>query len=63
MVRSVRRIMNNNEEPEPDLPFGRYLATITERDIDLLFHEEFHICDLFVACSMCLQRCLRAPTK
>lgn len=29
--------------------FGRYLASITERDIDLLLMEEFHISDEFVA--------------
>jgi hypothetical protein len=39
----------NNEGPGPNLKFGRYLATIAERDIDLLLMEEFHVCDDFVA--------------
>jgi hypothetical protein len=29
--------------------FGRYLQSVTERDIDLLLMEEFHISDEFVA--------------
>jgi len=29
--------------------FGRYLEAVTERDIDLLLMEEFHISDDFVA--------------
>ena len=33
----------------PDADFGRYLANVTERDIDLLLMEEFHISDDFVA--------------
>jgi hypothetical protein len=33
----------------PDVDFGRYLATVAERDIDLLLMEEFHVSDDFVA--------------
>jgi len=39
----------NTIHPEPDPDFGRYLATVAERDIDLLLMEEFQICDDFVA--------------
>ena len=31
-----------------DEGFGRYLASVAERDIDLLLMEEFHISDDFV---------------
>jgi hypothetical protein len=34
---------------EPDADFGRYLASVAERDVDLLLMEEFHISDAFVA--------------
>jgi hypothetical protein len=33
----------------PDADFGSYLASVRERDIDLLLMEEFHITDSFVA--------------
>jgi hypothetical protein len=33
----------------PDADFGRYLASVTERDIDLLLMEEFHISADFVS--------------
>jgi hypothetical protein len=32
----------------PDADFGHYLASVTERDIDLLLMEEFHVSDEFV---------------
>jgi hypothetical protein len=41
--------MDNSAFIGPDADFGRYLATVTERDIDLLLMEEFHISDDFVA--------------
>lgn len=33
---------------EPDADFGRYLASVVERDVDLLLMEEFHVSDAFV---------------
>jgi len=38
---------NNSEAPDAD--FCRYLASVTERDVDLLLMEEFHVSDDFVA--------------
>jgi hypothetical protein len=46
---TMNESMMNSERPGPNLKFGRYLATIAERDIDLLLMEEFHVCDDFVA--------------
>lgn len=40
--------MGHNFSVKPDPDFGRYLASVTERDIDLLLMEEFHISDDFV---------------
>jgi PD-(D/E)XK nuclease superfamily len=40
--------MDHNLSVTPDPDFGRYLASVTERDIDLLLMEEFHINDDFV---------------
>ncbi len=40
--------MATNTGREPDLDFGRYLASVAERDIDLLLMEEFHISPEFV---------------
>jgi hypothetical protein len=39
----------DSEGAHRDLGFGRYLASVAERDIDLLLMEEFHISDDFVA--------------
>jgi hypothetical protein len=39
----------SDEKLPPDQGFGRYLASVTERDIDLLLMEEFHASDAFVA--------------
>jgi hypothetical protein len=36
-------------ERTQDSDFGRFLATVTERDVDMLLMEEFHISDDFVA--------------
>ena len=33
---------------ELDADFGRYLASVAERDVDLLLMEEFHVSDAFV---------------
>jgi hypothetical protein len=33
---------------EADADFGRYLASVAERDVDLLLMEEFHVSDTFV---------------
>ena len=41
--------MDNEEAVKLDPDFGRYLASVEERDIDLLLMEEFHISDDFVA--------------
>ena len=41
--------MEQRTSVEQDADFGRYLATVAERDIDLLLMEEFHISDDFVA--------------
>jgi hypothetical protein len=41
--------MNRNTFEAPDAHFGRYLQSVTERDIDLLLMEEFHVTDDFVA--------------
>ena len=41
--------MDDSPPIGPDADFGRYLATVAERDIDLLLMEEFHISDDFVA--------------
>jgi hypothetical protein len=41
--------MDDSAIIKPDADFGRFLATVTERDIDLLLMEEFHISDDFVA--------------
>jgi len=41
--------VDQNISGAPDAGFGRYLASVTERDIDLLLMEEFHISDGFVA--------------
>jgi hypothetical protein len=41
--------MADNGAAAPDQGFGRYLASVAERDIDLLLMEEFHISDDFVA--------------
>jgi hypothetical protein len=38
-----------NIERTQDPDFGRFLATVTERDVDMLLMEEFHISDDFVA--------------
>lgn len=38
----------SDEKLPPDQGFGRYLASVTERDIDLLLMEEFHASDDFV---------------
>jgi len=40
--------MDDSAFIKPDVDFGHYLATVTERDIDLLLMEEFHISDDFV---------------
>jgi len=44
-----RRAAMESSSYMPDADFGRYLANVTERDIDLLLMEEFHISDDFVA--------------
>ena len=49
MVRSGDSKMDNEESGELDADFRRYLATVAERDIDLLLMEEFHVNDDFVA--------------
>ncbi|VVD31725.1 hypothetical protein [Paraburkholderia dioscoreae] len=41
--------MNQINSVIPDTDFGRYLASVTERDIDLLLLEEFHVNNDFVA--------------
>lgn len=41
--------MDNEEIGKLNPDFGRYLASVEERDIDLLLMEEFHISDDFVA--------------
>lgn len=40
--------MGRNTSGAPDADFGRYLQSVTERDIDLLLMEEFHVSDEFV---------------
>jgi hypothetical protein len=41
--------VGQNISGAPDADFRRYLASVAERDIDLLLMEEFHISDNFVA--------------
>jgi PD-(D/E)XK nuclease superfamily len=41
--------MDQSSPKNPDADFGRYLASVVERDIDLLLMEEFHVSDDFVA--------------
>lgn len=41
--------MDQNISAAPDSDFGRYLASVAERDIDVLLMEEFHVSDDFVA--------------
>jgi hypothetical protein len=41
--------MDDHALNKPDADFGRYLAAVTERDIDLLLMEEFHVSEDFVA--------------
>lgn len=41
--------MNQSISVAPDTDFGRYLASVNERDIDLLLLEEFHVSNDFVA--------------
>jgi hypothetical protein len=43
------RNVDQNNSRAPDADFGRHLASVTERDIDLLLMEEFHVSDDFVA--------------
>jgi hypothetical protein len=43
-----KQVQIMNEIYQPDQDFGRYLATVAERDIDLLLMEEFHVSDNFV---------------
>ena len=40
--------MDQSISVAPDADFGRYLASVTERDIDLLLLEEFHVSNDFV---------------
>lgn len=40
--------MDRSISVTPDTDFGRYLASVTERDIDLLLLEEFHVSNDFV---------------
>jgi hypothetical protein len=44
--------MDNSEHSGLGSDFGRYLATVVERDIDLLLMEEFHLSEDFV-CWFC----------
>jgi hypothetical protein len=41
--------VGQNNSGAPNANFGRYLASVTERDVDLLLMEEFHVSDDFVA--------------
>jgi hypothetical protein len=41
--------MDDSVFSKPDADFRHYLATVTERDIDLLLMEEFHVSEDFVA--------------
>jgi hypothetical protein len=41
--------MDNDSTGAPDAVFGRFLAPVDERDVDLLLLEEFHVSDEFVA--------------
>jgi hypothetical protein len=40
--------MTDSVFSKPDADFGRYLAAVTERDVDLLLMEEFHVSEDFV---------------
>jgi hypothetical protein len=44
-------MMVSSKAVESDISFGRYLASVAERDVDLLLMEEFHASDDFVAWS------------